>query len=120
MAEAAPPTDDEADRKRFITELEFVQCLGNPRYLGFLAQQGLMDDKSFIAYVEYLSYWKTPPYAKFIFYPHCLFFLDMLQKKEFRDAVKAPDYVEYIWEQQFYHWLWRRKRPVVASKPEDQ
>lgn len=42
---------------RFETELEFVQCLANPHYLGSLADQGLLSQPNFIAYLKYLTYW---------------------------------------------------------------
>ena len=31
-----------------------------------LASNGYFDDPQFISYLDYLSYWKTPQYAKFI------------------------------------------------------
>ena len=54
------------NRWRFEFELEFVQSLGNPHYLQSLAQQNLMEDPSFILYLEYLTYWSRPEYARFI------------------------------------------------------
>ncbi len=63
-------TDDELkERLRFEVELEFVQCLSNPRYLNYLAQRLTLEEPSFLAYLEYLRYWKQPQYAKFIQYP---------------------------------------------------
>jgi hypothetical protein len=68
-------------RKRFLVELEFVQCLANPNYLKFLAVRGYFENESFKNYLKYLVYWKTPEYIKFIKYPECLYFLDLILKK---------------------------------------
>ncbi len=51
---------EERQRVRFQTELEFVQCLGNPNYLHFLAQRGYFKEPNFINYLSYLQYWKVP------------------------------------------------------------
>ncbi|KAK9746710.1 SOH1 [Popillia japonica] len=61
---AGVPETDEQQRLRFQIELEFVQCLGNPNYLNFLAQRGYFKDSTFINYLKYLLYWKEPEYAK--------------------------------------------------------
>lgn len=46
---------------------QFVQCLANPLYLNDLAShQKLLDDPAFIAYVEYLSYFAKPEYARYL------------------------------------------------------
>ena len=31
---------------------------------------------------------KSPEYAQFLSYPHCLYYLDLLQNREFREACK--------------------------------
>lgn len=53
-------------RQRFQLELEFVQSLASPHYLNFLAQSLYLDDPAFIAFLEYLKYWKQPEYARFV------------------------------------------------------
>lgn len=68
-------------------ELEFVQCLGNPNYLHFLAQRGYFKDSKFINYLEYLQYWREPKYVKFIKYPVCLHFLELLLHDSFRREI---------------------------------
>ena len=68
-------------------ELEFVQCLGNPNYLNFLAQRGYFKDPAMINYLSYLCYWKEPPYVKFIKFPVCLHFLELLQHEAFRKEI---------------------------------
>jgi mediator of RNA polymerase II transcription subunit 31 len=40
-----------------------------------LAQRGFLEKPAFVNYLEYLLYWKDAKYAKFLRYPHCLFFL---------------------------------------------
>jgi mediator of RNA polymerase II transcription subunit 31 len=55
-----------ANKYRFELELEFVQSLANPHYLQALAQQNIMEDPSFILYLDYLKYWSQPDYARFI------------------------------------------------------
>lgn len=78
---------DEADRKRFVLELEFVQCLSNPDYLQCkyktisrclilkniyntiflgLEKEGYYKDPSFIRYLRYLLYWCNPPYSSYL------------------------------------------------------
>ena len=36
---------------RFIQDLEFVQCLSNPSYLRFLANNNYFNDERFINYI---------------------------------------------------------------------
>ena len=68
-------------------ELEFVQCLGNPNYLHFLAQRGYFKESNFINYLGYLMYWKEPQYVKYIKFPVCLHFLELLQHESFRKEI---------------------------------
>jgi len=109
LDETAP---EKATFVRIALELEFVQCLANPRYLQFLSQQRYFQECSFINYLKYLSYWKRPEYAKFIVYPHSLFFLELLQDESFRQELSNPLYVESIWKQQFYHWRYYKQNRV--------
>ena len=74
-------------KMRFQVELEFVQCLGNPNYLNFLAQRGYFKDPAFINYLAYLRYWSKPNYVKFIKFPVCLHFLELLQHESFRKEI---------------------------------
>ena len=78
---------EEKQRLRFQVELEFVQCLGNPNYLNFLAQRGYFKESPFINYLKYLQYWKEPQYVKFIKYPVCLHYLELLQHATFRKEI---------------------------------
>nr|DAD47633.1 TPA_asm: hypothetical protein HUJ06_017570 [Nelumbo nucifera] len=82
--------DPDDGRQRFLLELEFVQCLANPTYIHYLAQNRYFEDEAFIGYLKYLQYWQRPEYVKFIMYPHCLFFLELLQNSNFRNAMAHP------------------------------
>lgn len=53
-----------------------------------LAQHEYFDSPDFIAYLKYLQYWRSPKYARFILFPHALYFLHLLQHSTFRDALK--------------------------------
>jgi len=106
-------TIEDKERVRFEMELEFIQCLANPKYLNFLAQSLYLEDEAFVNYLKYLLYWKQPEYAKFIIYPNSLYFLDLLQKEEFRKVLKNPNICEDIHLQQFYHWQYSGKSKYV-------
>lgn len=80
--------NEAGSRFRFIMELEFVQCLSNPLYLQHLAITRVLYDPAFVKYIEYLQYWKRSEYAKFITYPFCLFFLENLTNKNFREKLR--------------------------------
>lgn len=78
------PTND----IRFQMELEFIQCLASPAYLHcalistdlqrsslpdlrndiVLATNRFFENEAFLNYLEYLSYWKRPEYAKYLMY----------------------------------------------------
>lgn len=61
------PTDPKAaNRAKFELELEFVQSLANPFYLHSLAQQNILEQPSFINFLQYLLYFKEKDYARFI------------------------------------------------------
>ncbi|CAL5343799.1 unnamed protein product [Camellia sinensis] len=96
--------DPDDGRQRFLLELEFVQCLANPTYIHYLAQNRYFEDEAFIGYLKYLQYWQRPEYLKFIMYPHCLFFLELLQNANFRNAMAHPGNKELAHRQQFYFW----------------
>jgi mediator of RNA polymerase II transcription subunit 31 len=82
---------------RFELELEFVQCLANPVYLNFLAQQKTLDKPDFVAYLAYLQYFKQPRYAKFLHHPGpTLRALELLQQERFRQDILAPGLVDRL------------------------
>ncbi|KAG4984253.1 Mediator of RNA polymerase II transcription subunit 31 [Glycine soja] len=96
--------DPDDGQQRFLLELEFVQCLANPTYIHYLAQNRYFEDEAFIGYLKYLQYWQRPEYIKFIMYPHCLYFLELLQNANFRNAMAHPTNKELAHRQQFYFW----------------
>ncbi|KAJ3186435.1 hypothetical protein HK101_009643 [Irineochytrium annulatum] len=102
----------ETSNLRWMRELEFVQCLANPKYLQFLAQNRYFNDPAFLNYLKYLNYWREPAYAKYIVYPYCLEMLSHLQHPEFRAAVASEATVQFIHQKEFFHWHnWRAKNP---------
>uniref|UniRef100_A0A0E0AG47 Mediator of RNA polymerase II transcription subunit 31 n=1 Tax=Oryza glumipatula TaxID=40148 RepID=A0A0E0AG47_9ORYZ len=102
-ARPAPPDPNDA-RPRFLLELEFIQCLANPTYIHYLAQNRYFEDEAFIGYLKYLKYWQRPEYIKYIMYPHCLFFLELLQNANFRNAMAHPASKEVAHRQQYFFW----------------
>ncbi|KAL3143943.1 hypothetical protein ABBQ32_003758 [Trebouxia sp. C0010 RCD-2024] len=105
-----------SDEKRFMLELEFIQCLSNPQYLNWLSQNRFFEDPAFVQYLAYLQYWKQPEYARFIIYPHCLFFLDCLQSQEFRTAMARSEVKEMVHSQQLFFWQHHRNNGIVKSE----
>ncbi|KAJ8906769.1 hypothetical protein NDN08_003257 [Rhodosorus marinus] len=111
------PAEVDEDQIRFETELEFVQCLASPGYLHYLAQNRFFEDKDFLDYLKYLQYWRLPSYAKFIVFPHCLYFLRLLQEEEFREALKRQDYYTFVHQQQGYYWQFGRSLKPRTEEP---
>ncbi|KAL1797570.1 hypothetical protein ACET3X_004176 [Alternaria dauci] len=82
---------------RFELELEFVQCLANPVYLNYLAQQKTLDKPEFVAYLGYLQYFKDPKYIKFLHHPGpTLRALEWLQQERFRQDILAPGLMDRL------------------------
>lgn len=102
---------DDHQKLRFQIELEFVQSLGNPNYLHFLAQRGYMKDPCFINYVKYLQYWQEPAYVKYLKFPVCLHFLELLQHETFRKEIVNGQCARFLDDQVVLHWQqYARKR----------
>lgn len=110
-----PNTVGCSDERRFLLELEFVQCLSSPQYLNWLSQSRVFEDHAFVNYLAYLQYWKQPDYARFIIYPHSLFFLDCLQSHDFRTALARNEVKEMVHSQQLYFWQHHRNNRVALS-----
>lgn len=71
-----------------------MQALASPIYLNHLASQKCFEDPAFIAYLEYLQYWATPHYAKYLIYPGpTLKNLELLQQERFRTDILSPEIV---------------------------
>lgn len=88
------------------------------------AGQGYLLDGKFVRYLDYLQYWKQPQYSKFLVYPHCLRFLDLLQHEDIRKKLtEHPNFHTELADQQFWHWLHRRRNthfdPAAAKAQED-
>jgi mediator of RNA polymerase II transcription subunit 31 len=117
---------------RFELELEFIQALSSPAYLHFLAtsrssdhhtssgssttaenggtQQLLLQDPALRKFLIYLrDTWSQPDYARFLLYPHCLYFLNLLIDKP--DVVSKewtlPQFRDFCHQQQFLAWQHR-------------
>ncbi|KAL8759654.1 MAG: hypothetical protein Q9199_000615 [Rusavskia elegans] len=85
---------------RFELELEFVQALANPYYLNHLASQKLLQDSTFVAYLNYLQYFAQPAYTRYLSYPGpTLKALELLQQERFRQEILSPDIVAHLSEQ---------------------
>ena len=107
---------EDKQRLRFQIELEFVQCLGNPNYLNFLAQRGYFKESTFINYLKYLQYWKEPQYVKFIKYPVCLHYLELLQHATFRKEIVNAQCTKFLDDQTILQWQhYSRKRPKLVE-----
>lgn len=137
---------DEQARMRFQVELEFIQCLANPNYLHckhtrkmdgvdlfilkyfcfpsqtVIAQRGYFKDQTFINYLKYLTYWKEPEYARYIKYPMCLYFLDLLQYEHFRREIVNSQCVKFIDDQAILLWqhYTRRRMKLLAAAQVNQ
>ncbi|XP_058058667.1 mediator of RNA polymerase II transcription subunit 31 isoform X1 [Anopheles bellator] len=111
-----PVESEDAQKLRFQVELEFVQCLANPNYLHFLAQRGYFKDTAFVNYLKYLLYWKEPEYAKYIKFPMCLYFLDLLQYEHFRREIVSAQCCKFIDDQAILLWQhYTRRRTRLTS-----
>jgi mediator of RNA polymerase II transcription subunit 31 len=105
---------------RFTCELEFIELLANPWYLQHLAQHKYFDDANFLRYLDYLSYWSLPAYARHVTHTHALAFLEMLRSPAFRAQLLVPAYVEQLHAQQFWHWRsYRYNRYKERHTPDD-
>ncbi|KAI6821453.1 hypothetical protein KC367_g7954 [Hortaea werneckii] len=80
---------------RFELELEFVQALGNPLYVHYLATQKAFEDEAFVRYLAYLQYFRLPQYLRFLQYPGpTLRMLDLLQQDQFRKDAISPALID--------------------------
>ncbi|EEB09442.1 mediator complex subunit Med31 [Schizosaccharomyces japonicus yFS275] len=93
------------EKTRFEIELEFVQMLSNPWYLNYLAQHKFFEDETFLAYLEYLDYWREPEYTKFLIYPSCLYMLSLLKNPRFREDISRADLSKQLNDELYFDWL---------------
>lgn len=82
-----------------------------------IAQRGYFKDQTFINYLKYLTYWKEPEYARYIKYPMCLYFLDLLQYEHFRREIVNSQCVKFIDDQAILLWqhYTRRRMKLLAA-----
>lgn len=95
-----------------------VFCLTFLFFISVLAQRGFFKDSTFVNYLKYLLYWKEPEYAKFLKYPMCLYFLDLLQYEHFRRELVNAQCAKFIDDQQillWQHYTRRRSRLLTSS-----
>ncbi|BGP56397.1 Mediator of RNA polymerase II transcription subunit 31 [Rhodotorula sphaerocarpa] len=118
------PAERDANRIRFETELEFVQCLANPFYLQSLAQQGLFEQPTFLNYLKYLLYFRDPRYARFLQYPTSLEHLALLTAPDpagqmFRTTLRDQPLMAQEWAGKMVaRWAGWREREVVGPARE--
>lgn len=73
-------------------------------FLLVIAQRGFFKDSAFINYLKYLLYWKEPEYARYLKYPMCLYFLDLLQYEHFRREIVNAQCCKFIDDQAILLW----------------
>ena len=112
---------------RFELELEFVQALASPAYLHFLATQRsedthgpLLQDPALQEFFRYLrATWSQPEYVRFLQYPHCLYFLDLLiEKPAVAKEWTQTAFRNFCHQQQFLAWQHRHAICYGVGKEE--
>lgn len=89
-------------------------CISPP----VLAQRGYFKESTFVNYLKYLLYWKDPEYAKYLKYPMCLYFLDLLQYEHFRRELVNAQCTKFIDDQQILLWQhYTRRRSRLLQTP---
>src|SRR5687768_14370331 len=95
--------------------LSCCSCL--PSLCGFpvLADSRYFQDDAFVNYLRYLLYWKEPRYAKYLIYPQCLHFLELLQDPLFRSYCANQSHVDFIAHQVANHWKFYRNNRLETA-----
>ena len=107
-------TPEYFNKKTFLT-LRFVKHSDCSIYI-YLSNHILnpltLKDRCFINYLKYLhSYWTKPAYVKFLKYPLCLHFLELLQHEEFRKEIVNGQCAKFLDDQAILQWQqYTRKR----------
>eukprot|EP00927_Polykrikos_kofoidii_P068084 TRINITY_DN63479_c0_g1_i1.p1 TRINITY_DN63479_c0_g1~~TRINITY_DN63479_c0_g1_i1.p1 ORF type:complete len:587 (-),score=90.52 TRINITY_DN63479_c0_g1_i1:158-1918(-) len=99
---------------RFVAELEFLQCLANPEYVQWLANQRLFEAPAFLKFLAYLRYWAEQPHVQHVVYPQGLRMLEMLMCPEFRARVHRLDARTVLTKQMLCHWVSRPELPILS------
>lgn len=69
-------------------DIEFIQMLGNPRYVVALYERGYFYSKDFKEYLNGLKYFlRKPDLMRLIKYPEGLYNLELLLKKGFMESM---------------------------------
>lgn len=74
-------------------------------YVHYLAQNKYLDSPEFLAYLDYLEYWRKPENAKFLAYPNCLHILKLLHQPLFRQEVAKVDLAKAIMDEFWRKWV---------------
>lgn len=90
--------------RRFVEELEFVECLANPDYTHWLATQHYFDDEAFVGFCQYLHYWRGPPHVYYVQHLAALRMLEMLAKPHVRAAVQRMDVRGFLAKHLMLRW----------------
>ena len=81
----------------------------NPAGLG---QNGYLQDERFLSFLRYLEYWRRPEYSRALRYPHCLFFLSLLQSDRCRHLLARKDVADWLAFSQFHCWQFHRSNQL--------
>jgi mediator of RNA polymerase II transcription subunit 31 len=80
-----------------------------------LAHGGYLEDPAFVNYLAYLRYWKEPGYSRYLLYPLCLYYLDLLQHPEFRLALRDYNFAATVEEQTLLHYAFYHTNKVKTT-----
>lgn len=73
-------------------DIEFIQMLGNPRYVTSLHELGYFYNKDFKDYINGLKvFLKRPNLFKLIKFPEGLYNLELMLKKGFVESLETPE-----------------------------
>lgn len=90
----------------YTQELEFIQLLANPEYLGFLSKEGYFKDPNFRAFLTYLKYLTRAPHCLRIQYPACLRVLEILtQTDDVCDKLQNAGVRNKLYQTMFLSWI---------------
>ena len=125
-----PP--DGLPEHRFALELEFVEALASPAYLHFLANLLRQEHHQAEQWQPFLRYlyqtYSQPEYARFLRYPHALFFLQALLEDDASAPGRSnnislwtewtqPGFRNFCHQQQFLAWQYRHATCYGVGDP---
>ena len=122
MADKESPTSsNKLPDNRFELELEFLQSLASPAYIHHLStsEDDLVALQPFLRYLR--DTWTQPDYIRFVQYPDCLFFLDMLiENPRCLKEWTLPAFRNFCHQQQFLAWQHRHATCYGVGKLEKE